>query len=104
MFAKPRTRHTIAPPSKKRKLVSAVEEVTFDATAREDYLNGFHKRKLQRIKHANEEAAKRERNEKLAARKLVCRICANKIPLGFNNKALSYEKAGKQILKSTLKQ
>jgi len=74
MFAKPRTRHTIAPPSKKRKLVSAVEEVTFDATAREDYLNGFHKRKLQRIKHANEEAAKRDRNEKLAARKLVCRI------------------------------
>ena len=59
------------PPSKKRKLFSTIEEIAFDPSAREDYLTGFHKRKLQRIKHAKEETAKREREEKLTARKIV---------------------------------
>ena len=60
-----------APPKKKRKSVPAIEEITFDLSAREDYLTGFHKRKLQRAKRAKEEAAKREREEKITARKLV---------------------------------
>ena len=71
MFNRPRTKTTGPPPSKKRKLISTIEEIAFDPSAREDYLTGFHKRKLQRIKYAKEEAAKREREEKLAARKIV---------------------------------
>ena len=50
---------------------SAVEEITWNGASREDYLTGFHKRKLQRIKHAQEEAAKKEREQKIAARKNV---------------------------------
>ena len=71
MFSRPRAKATGSPPTKKRKLVSTIEEIAFDPSAREDYLTGFHKRKLQRIKHAKEEAAKREREEKLTARKNV---------------------------------
>ena len=62
----------LLPPRKKRKPASAIEEITFDLRAREDYLTGFHKRKLQRIKHAKEEAAKKDREEKINARKIVC--------------------------------
>ena len=62
----------IPPLKKKRKSTSAIEEITFDFDAREDYLTGFHKRKLQRIKHAKEEAAKKKREEKITARKVVC--------------------------------
>lgn len=61
----------VAPPRKKRKAASTIEEIAFDSSAREEYLSGFHKRKLQRIKHAKEEAAKRDREEKLTARKIV---------------------------------
>lgn len=56
----------------KRKSAPTIEEISFDTSAREDYLSGFHKRKLQRIKHAKEQAAKKEREEKIAARKIVC--------------------------------
>ena len=63
----------MAPPSKKRKLaVTAPEAITFDPAAREEYLTGFHKRKLARIKHAQEENAKREKEEKLRFRREVC--------------------------------
>jgi ribosomal RNA-processing protein 17 len=55
------------PPSKKRK-TTATEEISFDPSAREEYLTGFHKRKLARIKHAQEENAKKEREEKIRAR------------------------------------
>ena len=51
--------------------VKPVEEITFDFEKRQDYLTGFHKRKLQRIKHAQDEAAKREREEKIQERKEV---------------------------------
>lgn len=51
--------------------VKPVEEITFDFDKREDYLTGFRKRKQQRIKHAQEEAAKREREEKIQERKEV---------------------------------
>ena len=71
MLNRPRAKATAPPPTKKRKLTSAIEEIAFDPSAREDYLTGFHKRKLQRIKHAKEEAAKREREEQLTARKIV---------------------------------
>ncbi|KAI9754211.1 MAG: hypothetical protein M4579_004808 [Chaenotheca gracillima] len=59
----------MAPPTKKRKKTSAVEEVTFDFGAREEYLTGFHKRKLQRAKFAQDVAAKKEREEKLEDRR-----------------------------------
>ncbi|OAA52061.1 Nucleolar protein 12 [Metarhizium rileyi] len=70
MFAKPRPKKSILPPpQKKRKITSAIEEISFDDDARAEYLTGFHKRKQQRIKHAQEEAAKRARQEKLETRK-----------------------------------
>ncbi|KAF9881299.1 nucleolar protein 12 [Colletotrichum karsti] len=72
MFARPRARKVAAPPpSKKRKAVSAVEEVNFDFDAREDYLTGFHKRKLQRVKWAQEQSAKKAREEKIEMRKQI---------------------------------
>ena len=63
----------MAPPaSKKRKLgVTAPEKIEFDFSAREEYLTGFHKRKLARIKHAQDENAKREKEEKLRFRREV---------------------------------
>ncbi|PHH71473.1 hypothetical protein CDD82_6493 [Ophiocordyceps australis] len=70
MFAKPRPKKSILPPPiKKRKTSSAVQEITFDNDARQEYLTGFHKRKLQRVKYAQEQAAKQARLERLEARK-----------------------------------
>ncbi|KAF2854636.1 hypothetical protein T440DRAFT_441833 [Plenodomus tracheiphilus IPT5] len=58
------------PPSKKRKTaVAAPEVITFDPAAREEYLTGFHKRKVARAKLAQEENAKREKEEKLRFRR-----------------------------------
>lgn len=72
MFAKPRPKKSILPPpTKKRKTTPAIEEISFDFDARQEYLTGFHKRKQQRIKNAQEEAAKRARLEKIEARKQV---------------------------------
>ncbi len=71
MFARPRTKPVVFPSRKKRKVTSAIEETAFDPNDREEYLSGFHKRELQRMKHAKEEAAKRDREEKLTARKIV---------------------------------
>lgn len=48
------------------------EELTFDFAQRQEYLTGFHKRKQARIKHAQELAAKKEREEKIRDRKEVC--------------------------------
>lgn len=73
------------PSAKKRKLTATtsktgkimrskptkIEELKFDPEARQDYLTGFHKRKVQRIKHAQEEAAKKGKEEKVEARKEV---------------------------------
>lgn len=53
------------------KRLKPVDEVTFDFNAREDYLTGFHKRKLQRAKHAQEQAAKQEREDRIQQRKEV---------------------------------
>lgn len=60
------------PPTKRRRTEpTAVEEINFDPAARQEYLTGFHKRKLQRAKHAQEAAEKRAREEKIEARKKV---------------------------------
>ncbi|KAH8731463.1 nucleolar protein 12-domain-containing protein [Phaeosphaeriaceae sp. PMI808] len=60
----------MAPPNKKRKItVTAPEKIDFDPTAREEYLTGFHKRKVARQKFAQDEAAKREKEEKLRFRR-----------------------------------
>ncbi|ATY66505.1 protein required for cell viability Rrp17 [Cordyceps militaris CM01] len=73
MFAKPRAKKGLIPPrlSRKRKNTSEVEQVSFDNDAREEYLTGFHKRKVQRKKNAQEVATKRARQEKLDMRKQV---------------------------------
>ena len=62
---------TVPPPKKRRKVEPKIEEITFNVEERQDYLSGFHRRKLQRQKQAKAEAVKREREEKLAARKSV---------------------------------
>lgn len=68
------------PPTKRRRTEpTAVEEITFDLSARHEYLTGFHKRKVQRAKHAQEAAEKRARAEKIAERKRVL-LCPS--PLG----------------------
>lgn len=72
MLGKRKAFQAVPPQRKKRKSTSAIEEISFDFSAREDYLTGFHKRKLQRIKQAKEEAAKKDKEDKLAARKIVC--------------------------------
>lgn len=61
----------MGPPSiKRRKLAaaSAVPEITFDDSARSEYLTGFSKRKQARIKEAQALGAKKEREELLKAR------------------------------------
>jgi hypothetical protein len=59
-------------PILKRKRTSAVEEIAFDPSARQEYLTGFHKRKLHRAALAQEHAKKREREERIEFRKKVC--------------------------------
>ena len=61
----------VPPPKKRRKVDPKVEEITFNPKDRQDYLSGFHKRKVQRQKQAQAEAVRKEREEKLAARKVV---------------------------------
>jgi ribosomal RNA-processing protein 17 len=62
----------MGPSTKRRKLnTSAVEEIKFDDNARADYLTGFHKRKLARIKEAQAQAAKKEKAERLVMREEV---------------------------------
>lgn len=63
-----------APPAKRRKTTTQVEELKFDPEARDEWLTGFRKRKQQRIKHAQEQSAKIEKEEKVKARKEVCDI------------------------------
>jgi hypothetical protein len=58
-------------PSNKRKRTNQIEEITFDPSARQEYLTGFHKRKQQRIEHAREAAVKREKEERVKERRQV---------------------------------
>jgi ribosomal RNA-processing protein 17 len=72
MFAVPRPKKSILPPLKKRrKNTSAIEEINFDFDAREEFLTGFHKRKVERAKRAQAEAAKTAKEERIVARKEV---------------------------------
>jgi ribosomal RNA-processing protein 17 len=71
MFAQPRIRKTAPAPPKKRKTAHAIEEITFDKDARSEYLTGFHKRKQARIKHAQEVAEQKAREERIEVRKQV---------------------------------
>ena len=59
------------PRTLKRKRYNQPEEITFNFDARQDYLTGFHKRKLDRIKHAQDVAAKKEKQSKLDMRRQV---------------------------------
>ncbi|KAH8698301.1 nucleolar protein 12-domain-containing protein [Talaromyces proteolyticus] len=61
----------MAPQAKRRKIASAVEEINFDPAARQEFLTGFHKRKLQRIKVAQEYAEQKAREEKREERKKI---------------------------------
>ncbi|CCE85472.1 Piso0_005069 [Millerozyma farinosa CBS 7064] len=47
----------------------SVEELTFDKSSREDFLTGFHKRKLQRQKHAQEQIQEQERLARIEERR-----------------------------------
>jgi ribosomal RNA-processing protein 17 len=72
IFNNPRPKKSLLPPpSKKRKTDHKIEEISFDFSAREDYLTGFHKRKVQRATKAKAEAEKKAREEKLLLRKQV---------------------------------
>lgn len=81
---------------KKRKIVAGpkVEEVNFDSESRQEWLTGFHKRKVQRAKHAQENAAKRYKEEKREARKKVrqASICAQRLSLIFLDSRGSQER------------
>ncbi|TVY90431.1 Ribosomal RNA-processing protein [Lachnellula willkommii] len=71
IFLPPRPKRTIlssGPPSKKRKTVHKIEEISFDNDARADYLTGFHKRKVARATRAREEAEKKEKEERVRIR------------------------------------
>ena len=52
------------PSSKRRKLNSVPEAIVFDASAREEYLTGFRKRKQARIRRAQEQTAKIKKEER----------------------------------------
>ena len=72
----------MALPPRKRQKTNKPAEISFDPNARHEYLTGFHKRKLQRAKHAKEIAAERDRESKIEARKQVSRVVAPHIRIG----------------------
>lgn len=61
----------MGPHAKKRKTTHQVEEITFDPAARQQFLTGFRKRKQARVRHAQEVAEKRYREDRIAERKRV---------------------------------
>lgn len=72
IFNHPRPKKPVLPhANKKRKIEHKIEEISFDDNSREEYLTGFHKRKVQRIKRAQEEAAKKAKEEHRETRKQV---------------------------------
>ena len=78
IFVRPRPKKSVLPPpSKKRKVDHKIAEINFDFNARSEYLTGFHKRKVQRTKQAQLEAAKKAREEKILMRKQVRQSCRN---------------------------
>jgi ribosomal RNA-processing protein 17 len=72
IFNHPRPKKSVLPPlPKKRKTDHKIEEISFDFDKRADYLTGFHKRKVARIKLAQAEAEKKAREERVGVRKTV---------------------------------
>lgn len=70
--ARPKKNATLGPaPSKKRKRDAKIEEINFDFSQREEYLTGFHKRKVERIKRAQAENEKKSKEERILQRKEV---------------------------------
>lgn len=65
-------------PATKRRRVDQPEEITFDPSARQEYLTGFHKRKQQRIQNARDTAAKKEKEDKVRERKQVRLVTISK--------------------------
>jgi ribosomal RNA-processing protein 17 len=62
----------MAPHAKRRKVTtSAVEELNFDPDARQEFLTGFHKRKVQRAKNAQEIAERKAKEDKRQTRRKV---------------------------------
>lgn len=66
----------MGPVAKRRKLAQPrrEEEILFDPNARQQFLTGFHKRKLQRTKHAQEATERRAKEDRRAERKRVGRL------------------------------
>ncbi|EEB09555.1 rRNA processing protein Rrp17 [Schizosaccharomyces japonicus yFS275] len=56
---------------KKRGKKQVEEEIVFDKEKRKEFLTGFHKRKLERKKRAQEQLKKQEREQKIALRKAM---------------------------------
>lgn len=72
IFNHPRPKKSVLPPaSKKRKTEHKIEEISFDFEKRADYLTGFRKRKVARVKMAQAEAEKKAREERVGLRKRV---------------------------------
>lgn len=69
IFRHPRPKKNFLPPRKKIKTGHKIEEINFDINSREEYLTGFHKRKLARVKAAQVEAEKKAREERIIMRK-----------------------------------
>ncbi|CCU77086.1 unnamed protein product [Blumeria hordei] len=69
IFRHPRPKKNLLPSRKKMKMDHKIEEINFDLNSREEYLTGFHKRKLARIKAAQAEAGKKAREERILMRK-----------------------------------
>ena len=72
IFNHPRPKKSDLPPlPKKRKTEHKIEEINFDFEKRADYLTGFHKRKVARVRQAQAEAGKKAREERAERRKTV---------------------------------
>jgi len=85
IFNHPRPKKSVLPPpNKRRRIDHKIEEISFDDSKREDYLTGFHKRKVQRIKRAQEENEKKLREERRQMRKQVI-DARNTAPEGVPN-------------------
>lgn len=61
----------MAPQAKRRKVAAPVEEIVFNPNDRHQFLTGFHKRKLQRAKHAQEVAEKKAKEDRREQRRKV---------------------------------
>jgi ribosomal RNA-processing protein 17 len=80
-FAQPRAkkRPTVERPFYRKKRKTQIEEIEFKPDDREEYLTGFRKRKQQRVKLAQAEAAKKAREARNESRRKVSRMAAARL-------------------------